>query len=248
MSLKFLNQNSSGQTLIETMVAVFILVMGVSAAVGLAVYAFSASTTIEEQIIATGLAREGLEAVINMRDTNWLQDTLQTNSCYDYISSESDAASCYLHWLNQTYCLDPSQTGGVCAAGSTVNNYILGFDYSNSNYWVLIPATGSSATDYGLNFNPGSGTTGFYSPGATGVPCTNTTTNAPGVSDYCRKIIITKDTSDAPYNQDANLPLLKVESIVWWGDKNCPPRPSDYTIGMRCSIELDTYLTNWKNY
>ena len=61
---------NKGQTLIETLAAVFILVMGVSASVGLAIYAFNTSGGVVKQIIATGLAREGLEAVRNMRDSN----------------------------------------------------------------------------------------------------------------------------------------------------------------------------------
>src|SRR5258708_8211428 len=92
----------SGESLIETMVAIFILVMGISAAVGLATYTFSSSTSITKQIVATGLAREGLEALRNMRDTNWLTSTLSSN-CYDYTSGSSSGGNCYPTWLNQNH-------------------------------------------------------------------------------------------------------------------------------------------------
>ena len=60
--------------------------MGVSSAVGLAIYAFNSSSSVTKQIIATGLAREGIEAVKNMRDTNWLQQTTIDTNCYNSYS------------------------------------------------------------------------------------------------------------------------------------------------------------------
>jgi len=62
----------NGQTIIETMVAVFILMTGI-----LSIFALSQDTNtlafnIKNQNIGTGLAREGIEAIKNIRDTNWL--------------------------------------------------------------------------------------------------------------------------------------------------------------------------------
>jgi Tfp pilus assembly protein PilV len=53
----------SGQTLIETLVAALVLVMGITAAVTLAIYGFTATEGINKQLIAVGLAREAMEAV-----------------------------------------------------------------------------------------------------------------------------------------------------------------------------------------
>ena len=92
-----LNSTQTGQTLIETVAAIFILVMGITAAVGLAVYAFGNSTNITKQIVAVGLAREGVEAVKNMRDTNWLKLNLATD-CHDFSDltpPNTNAGRCY---------------------------------------------------------------------------------------------------------------------------------------------------------
>lgn len=252
----FLNKKQTlGQTLIETMAALFILVMGISATVGLAVYAFSSSTNINKEIVATGLAREGLEAVRNMRDTNWLKDALGTTAsgtnCYVY-NNATGTSSCYPNWLGGgavPYCLDPvKNTGTGCSGtGAAVGSFFLGFNSSVLNPWVLVKDTGSK--NFGLQFDgnfPDDLTTGgFYSP-ASGITCSN---GNPGISDYCRKIIITKDSSGAPYNTgDASLILLKVQSQVWWVDKKCPRSPDFINAPVSCKIELDTYLTNWKNY
>src|SRR4051812_47761986 len=88
-----------GQTLIETVAGIFILVMGITAAVSLAIYALGASTNITKQIIGTGLAREGVEAVKNMRDTNWLKLTSIDTNCYDYTTG-ANSAKCYKDWLD----------------------------------------------------------------------------------------------------------------------------------------------------
>lgn len=245
MQQMFLSPRSSaGQTLIETMAAAFILVMGVSASVGLAIYALHSSGSVVKQIIATGLAREGLEAVRNMRDTNWLQQTTMDTNCYNFASNPvgQATANCYSHWLDQTFCINPTNNNGNCNGNGVGSQYYLGFDSSLANFWT-ISKNKNNELDYGLNFDPNnSGTTGFYSS-AGGVGCDSN----PGRSDYCRKIIITKINNVEPYNHDTNLVLLQVQSQVWWTDQNCP-RVADFTPGMRCSVELDTYLTNWKNY
>ncbi|MBI5529878.1 MAG: hypothetical protein HY918_00035 [Candidatus Doudnabacteria bacterium] len=236
-SLKY----SAGQTLIETLVALFILIMGVSAAAGLAVYALSSSTGVIKQIVANGLAREGIEAVRNMRDTNWLKDTLLINGCYDYTTSTANKANCYANWLSREYCLDPTKNNGVNCSGVGLSTatFFLSFDSSLLSPWIF----NKDGSKFGLNFDSAnSGNGGYYGGGSTGVDCTNGT----GRSDYCRKIIITQDAT-APFNQDVGA-LVKVQSQVWWIDKKCP-RVVDYNLApASCKIELDSYLTNWKNY
>lgn len=247
---------TAGQTLIETLAAVFILTMGITASVGLAIFAFNSSGGIVKQIIATGLAREGLEAVRNMRDTNWLQDSLSIPpaGCYDFGTSKPNAANCYPDWLGDTnlsmvpYCINPTSNNGNCngdAPAGTPINYYLRFDSTQpSNIWVF-KKDQNNTKYFGLNFNdpsvPSSNwqTNGFYSPG-TGVTCTNST------SGYCRKIILTK-LNAAPYNQDDG-PLLEVQSQVWWVDKKCPAVADFSSASVTCRLELDTYLTNWKNF
>ncbi len=268
-SLKIKLRQNTGQTLIETMAAIFILTMGVTAAVGLANFALQSSTSISKQVIATGLAREGIEAVKNMRDTNWLQQTTIDTDCWNFVSADQ-TAKCYTNWLGDktlsevAFCLNPTSNSGNCnGKGTGALGYFLGFDYSqNSNYWVLSNASSSNPnlpSFYGLLARTDSPVSlGYYYPGTNngGVICSD---NTVGISDYCRKIFISLDFS-APYNHpdgsgnpkyDASDigPKVKVQSVVWWKDKNCP-RPADGEAPRngKCVVELDEYLTNWKNY
>src|SRR5581483_10854366 len=130
-------KSEKGQTIIETVAALFILVMGVGAATGLAIYALNSSTNVTKQIIGTGLAREGLEAISNMRDTNWMRNALGTaqnsNGCYDYTQNQAGQASCYPHWLGNggstPFCLVPSSSG--CLGDLATGNFVLSINNPN---------------------------------------------------------------------------------------------------------------------
>src|SRR3989338_1470089 len=139
------HKNQIGQTLIETIVGIFVLVMGITAALGLATFSLSSSTNIVKQLIGMGLAREGIEAVKNMRDTNWLQDALVPDGCYDFRTDTNDAAPCYQHWLNPVAGPGGYNIQPVGALGSP-SSYRVYFDPTNnlpsaSNYyWNIQPA------------------------------------------------------------------------------------------------------------
>ncbi len=232
--------NQQGQTLVETVVAIFIMVMGVTSALGLAIYSLNASTSISKQIIAVGLAREGIEVLKNMRDTNWLRDTLEED-CYDYVT-QTKSASCYASWLNPTggtnYNIDPP---------SDLKTYSIEYDGSNELMWELNNETIQQVSKYALNYDP-TAANGLYFPSPSGGAS----------SDFFRKITLEKvsDTGPFPYSSDAptyRYAVLKVTSQVWWKDKNCPIRsggdvPDYQTTDTKCLITLNTYLTNWKNY
>ena len=61
---------SKGFTLIEALIALVILTVAIGPAVALAGSALRISTTIRNNLIATGLAQEGVEVVRTVRDDN----------------------------------------------------------------------------------------------------------------------------------------------------------------------------------
>jgi type II secretory pathway pseudopilin PulG len=223
------NQLQSGQTLIETLVAAFILVMGMSAALGLATYSLGATTNIRQETVAMGLAREGIEVVKNIRDTNWLKGSLST-TCYDFMS-EGSSSYCYQDWLNPAGGQDMSP-------GGSSRNFFLKFDTAQSNPWRLTPTT---TNEYGLNISnfPTSGFTGVYYIGADGLQANESN------SGFARAITISQDTF-SPFNRNTG-PRLKVTVDVWWNSKGCPTSLTPPT-DSRCAVKLETYLTNWKNF
>ncbi len=225
--MKTVFKNQAGQTLIETLVASVVLVMGISAAVGLAIYGLGATSGVNKQLIASGLAREGIEAVKNMRDTNWLRSSADTN-CFDFYT-QTNIALCHKNWLNASggYNIDPG----------TSQTYTLGTKLTGTNdYWNLVP----TSTLFGVSYSPADQSNGLYSIGTTGVSVTNST------SKFGRMITISKDTF-APFNLTDLGPRVKVRVDVWWNDKRCPVSDTLPT-NNDCTVTLETYLTNWKNY
>jgi hypothetical protein len=170
-----------------------------------------------------GLAREGLEAVRNMRDTNWLNDTLST-SCYDFHTA-SQVGSCYPNWRFVSGFNDLRGN----ASGKT---FTVGYNPITAPFWTL----NQQSSDFTLLFDS-SGSSGFYKPGS-GTPA----------SGYFRKVILTDDSTAPYFNTDLG-PRIKVTVQVWWQDKNCPQATqANFPSNGACRIQLETYLTNWKNY
>ena len=227
----FSKQKNAGQTLIETVVAIFVMVMGITAAVGLANYAFSNSSSIVKQIVGVGLAREGIEAIKNMRDSNWLQQTTIDTDCYDFTSA-SNVAKCYRNWETQLYNFKPNLSG----------QYHLKFDATSPNFWILQendPTAPPGQRDkWGLDNSANLSRFGMYTYGG----------NPPelGSSGYYRKVIVTEDNTGVYANTGIG-PKIKVTVQVWWVDRKCPVSRNWPGLG-KCSVELDTYLTNWKDY
>ncbi|USN53726.1 MAG: prepilin-type N-terminal cleavage/methylation domain-containing protein [Candidatus Nomurabacteria bacterium] len=70
------SHNQEGQTLVEVIIAVSILLAGIVTSLTLGIVTVRAGQVSQNRTIADNLAREGLELVRTMRDTNWLQDNV----------------------------------------------------------------------------------------------------------------------------------------------------------------------------
>jgi len=62
-----------GQSFIEAMVAISVIVSSISSSLGLVQSSITATINGGTQVVAANLAREGMEVVRAMRDTNWLK-------------------------------------------------------------------------------------------------------------------------------------------------------------------------------
>lgn len=74
--MRFLRNLASqnGFSLLETVIALGILVVGIGGAVGLVAQSLSSIEAIKNKVISANLAQEGIEVVRNLRDENWLND------------------------------------------------------------------------------------------------------------------------------------------------------------------------------
>ena len=68
-----LNKNNKGFTLLETIVAIGLIVVGLIAALTLITTSLFYVSNIQDRLAAANLTAEGIEVVRNIRDNNWLQ-------------------------------------------------------------------------------------------------------------------------------------------------------------------------------
>lgn len=76
-----LKNNQSGQGLLELVIAFAVITVGLFAVMNLFLSNFSGEEEAKARIIGVNLAREGAEAVKNIRDTNWLKVDVNDNTC-----------------------------------------------------------------------------------------------------------------------------------------------------------------------
>jgi prepilin-type N-terminal cleavage/methylation domain-containing protein len=105
MTMNNKSRNHKGFSFIEVMLAVFLIVVGIVAAISLMAKSMKESLDSRSQIIAGLLAQEGVELVRNIRDNNWVQTppattfsnlpTIDRTDCViDFASANLPDASC----------------------------------------------------------------------------------------------------------------------------------------------------------
>lgn len=73
-----------GQTIMEVMIAVFIMSLALVAILSLVTYTVYGQQVSEQQIIAQQLAREGIEVARNFRDSAWLAGVPMSDPLYPF--------------------------------------------------------------------------------------------------------------------------------------------------------------------
>lgn len=81
---KIFKINKRGESIIEVIIAAVVLILTSSAAAVLLSSAFESNALTRDRMRAINLAREGLEAVRNIRDTNILRSGTFKNSCWNF--------------------------------------------------------------------------------------------------------------------------------------------------------------------
>lgn len=141
-------------TLIEVLIALAVFTIGIVAAMSLAIANFNNSRLNLERITAANLAREGVELVRNIRDSNWLRQEDNETSCggtycnWDYgIDVNSDYV--YLDYQDSVVHAVTATVG--CATGinqcnaecSDCNLY-----RDSDDFYVNDSSVGNTATAY----------------------------------------------------------------------------------------------------
>jgi len=76
-------QNKKGFTIIETMVAVFVIITGVVGVYTLLQQTMASIRVVSSKLTASYLAQEGVEIVRNIRDSNWIEQETVPSALWD---------------------------------------------------------------------------------------------------------------------------------------------------------------------
>jgi len=82
-------KNIKGETIAETIIALSVLAIGVTIASTAILSSLRNMNNAKNRIIAVNLAREGLETMRNVRDSNWLQYSDRRRECWNHDPSQT---------------------------------------------------------------------------------------------------------------------------------------------------------------
>ncbi len=139
MKLEKLNKNNKGFTLLETIVAVGLIVVGLVAALVLITTSLFYVSNIQDRLAAANLTAEGIEVVRNIRDNNWLQNLVWNNGLAD-----GDYQAAYDSMSLSLYSADPlllDSNGVYNYTSGETTSYVRKISILNlSNYEIRIVA------------------------------------------------------------------------------------------------------------
>lgn len=120
------NRKHRGETIIEVLVATLIFAIVVVSTFVAISHAFSSSSNIHHRLQALNMAREGIEAVRNIRDTNWLKYSGDRRG----------------KWM----CIDTASTDCGATLGTDPTYFTIDYDGTNQRYYLEKMDGAASAT------------------------------------------------------------------------------------------------------
>ncbi len=121
MLSKNLQSGRKAESLVEVIIAIFVVAIGSSVATSLIVTALQSNSFSRDNLVALNLAEEGLEAMRSTRDTNWLKYSFDKTNCWNLLP-------------NKTVCTPPVSASDTIGGNGT-QYYVAELD---ANYvWQL---------------------------------------------------------------------------------------------------------------
>lgn len=143
---RFHVSGSSGFTIVELMIAITLMATGIMAIYALVPQGIKTSVVNTDKYLATQLAREGIEVVRNIRDTNWLEQMESPTAAWDE-GLTGCAAGCEVDYTTPAV-KDPVLTAYgagryIKVDGNGLYNYTAGTDTRFKRKIEIIPISGN---------------------------------------------------------------------------------------------------------
>ena len=151
MNVNRMNQVPRGQTLIESLVAIGIILVGMIALISLFIVINRTASANLNQAVATQLAHEAIDAVRYVRDSNWLKhDSGLTITFDDSLITSTDYGGVPI-WDPTSSVADVALQIATVSGGSITSNEAIIYQDASGHYLQTSSATipnGYSATKY----------------------------------------------------------------------------------------------------
>ncbi len=229
------SHKQGGFTIIEIVVMAAIISIGVLATVGVAALATNTSSENGRRVEAANLAREGLELVRNIRDSNWQQYYAQSQNGipatrqWDCFNNDSSGSVPLTPSCEDRFTNFPTPV----SAASQRSFRLLNPDPAIPNsVAALHPGTGTATfdTEYQICYTPaGASGPAYYHTQPSG-------TCPDGTQTYYRRIVLKPGKINA-----GTVETVKVESRVTWLTKK-------NNVSVARDLLLEEYLTDWRQF
>lgn len=190
-------RQSRGQTLIEVLLAITIIVVGIVSLVTALINTQTTATASIEEAVAVQLGREAIEATRFMRDSNWLEREQGLGSAYDDGLTSGTESNDY----SAVYLWNPPQTNLEVAiqfnfvADNTSALQTIVYQNSTGVYRQFSSAPGPtwSATSYSryLTFYPICSSDGGITEQLITADGSDCSTAFPGTTEIGRQVLVT---------------------------------------------------------
>lgn len=142
---KYHYKTKRAESLVEVIIAIFVVAMGAGITSSLVVSALQSNSFSRDNLIALNLAVEGLEAVRDIRDSNWLKFSFDRKTCWDLMPSQTECNenSKRIETKNYTTYLGSDYTWQLKEAGTAMNLDATNPD--NNNYVLNLRSDGNQS-------------------------------------------------------------------------------------------------------
>lgn len=215
---KSMKYSLKATSIIESMIVLLIVVTGITGVYSLMTSSQKLANATERRIEAIQIARDGIEAFTNIRDTNWRLFAADYRNCWNTLNYNGS-------------CVGSTGTSTDIQISST--QWIILWQNTNKQFeiWLRnLPATADfSNNTYRSRFAVELDARWFYTQGNTGTDMDPLFTREIQI-DYLNAANVSQGWSAS------NNPKVEVTAIVMWNDN-----------GRNERLEMKTILTNWKD-
>ena len=217
--------NNRATSIVESLTVMLIVVTWVVWMYKIFIESSKLSNVTKNRIEAIQIAREWIEAMINIRNTNWILYATDYKNCWNTINYNSN---CILEETDTTSTdLEETDTTSTDIVPWSYIIYKGSYDDSYDRWIISKKSTGLySGSGYRDDFKVTKDNDGFYTQ----------TWWAPFRPLFTREIIINYEDTDNDLSINSDDEKMKIRSLVQWSNANKIHK-----------VELETALTNWKD-